>query len=167
MYKGGWLLELEKKELTAREIGRMGGLSTKERHGREHFIRMGRKAAEVLKQRYGQAHYMKMAEARRRKKNEPSNAVEEERPSMTASEAGRKGGKIVLEKYGPAHFIEAGRKGGSTTRERYGSEHYSRIGRIGGRAKARNRNQGAATRPLSEEGETGNEGKTSEALPES
>lgn len=146
-------MELEKKELTAREIGRMGGLSTKERHGREHFIRMGRKAAEVLKQRYGQAHYVKMAEARRQKKNNPSTAVEEERPSMTASEAGRKGGKTVLAKYGPAHFVEAGRKGGSTTRERYGSEHYSRIGRIGGKAKARNRSQESTTSSPSQGGE--------------
>ena len=33
---------------------------------------------------------------------------------MTVGEAGRKGGKSTLKKYGPKHYSKIGKKGGST-----------------------------------------------------
>lgn len=122
--------------ITARDIGRMGGNATKQRHGREHFVEMGRRAAQVLKEKYGREHYSKMAQSRG---NAKAKEPRDEGPSITAAEAGRKGGTIVKEKYGHDHFVSAGRRGGSITKQRYGADHYARIGRMGGMTKAKNR----------------------------
>jgi uncharacterized protein len=55
---------------------------------------------------------------------------------LTRSEAGRKGGKTTLKKYGTEFYQKigqkGGRKGGQTTKERYGTEFYQEIGRRGG-----------------------------------
>lgn len=55
---------------------------------------------------------------------------------MTRSEAGRKGGKSTLKKYGSEFYQKigqkGGRKGGQTTKERYGTKFYQEIGRKGG-----------------------------------
>src|SRR5260221_2531038 len=53
---------------------------------------------------------------------------------MTVAEAGRMGGKLVSEKYGPEFYEKIGKKGGSSTAERYGAEFFGRIGRKGGKA---------------------------------
>ena len=53
---------------------------------------------------------------------------------MTVAEAGRMGGKLVSEKYGPEFYKGIGKKGGSSTAERYGPEFFGRIGRKGGKA---------------------------------
>ncbi len=53
---------------------------------------------------------------------------------MTVAEAGRMGGRLVREKYGPEFYEKIGKKGGSSTAERYGPEFFGRIGRKGGKA---------------------------------
>ena len=52
---------------------------------------------------------------------------------MTVAEAGRMGGRLVSEKYGPEFYERIGKKGGSTTAERYGSEFFGKIGAKGGK----------------------------------
>ena len=142
-----------KPDLSAREIGRMGGNRTKELHGKEHFREMGRRAASVLKEKYGSEHYTKMAAIRAQNRNSPKpaidpvDAVEEEEspPGVSASEAGRRGGAMVKERYGSEHFVKAGQLGGAITKQKYGADHYSRIGRMGGMTKARNRSAASET----------------------
>lgn len=71
---------------------------------------------------------------------------------MTVGDAGRLGGRRLVEKYGREHMAELGRKvgamlldergvdffremahaGGTVTASRYGHEHYANLGRIGG-----------------------------------
>lgn len=55
---------------------------------------------------------------------------------LTRSEAGRKGGKTTLDRYGPEFYQKigrkGGRKGGQTTKKRYGTKFYQEIGRKGG-----------------------------------
>jgi DNA-binding Xre family transcriptional regulator len=73
---------------------------------------------------------------------------------LTARDAGRLGGLVVLERHGRHHYrrigrlggesftlrhgdslaTESRRRGGETARDRYGDEHYRRIGRRGGEA---------------------------------
>jgi len=53
---------------------------------------------------------------------------------MTVAEAGRMGGRLVSEKYGPEFYEKIGKKGGSSTANRYGPEFFGRIGKKGGRA---------------------------------
>jgi general stress protein YciG len=48
------------------------------------------------------------------------------------SEAGRKGGQVVKERYGTEFYAEIGRKGGEVTKRKYGPEHYAEIGKRGG-----------------------------------
>lgn len=47
-------------------------------------------------------------------------------------EAGRLGGRTVLEERGRAFYSLIGKKGGRATKERYGPEFFSTIGRKGG-----------------------------------
>jgi general stress protein YciG len=54
--------------------------------------------------------------------------------AMTVAEAGRMGGRLVREKYGPEFYKGIGKKGGSSTAERYGPEFFGKIGRKGGKA---------------------------------
>ena len=54
--------------------------------------------------------------------------------AMTVAEAGRMGGRLVREKYGPEFYEKIGKKGGSSTAERYGPEFFGKIGRKGGKA---------------------------------
>jgi general stress protein YciG len=53
---------------------------------------------------------------------------------MTVAEAGRMGGRLVSEKYGPEFYEKIGKKGGSSTAAKYGPEFFGRIGRKGGKA---------------------------------
>jgi general stress protein YciG len=53
---------------------------------------------------------------------------------MTVAEAGRMGGRLVSEKYGPEFYEKIGKKGGSSTANKYGPEFFGRIGKKGGRA---------------------------------
>src|SRR5215469_10412539 len=48
---------------------------------------------------------------------------------------GKKGGRANMTKYGPDHFAAMGKKGGNTTKERQSPDFYSRIGKLGGAAK--------------------------------
>ena len=60
--------------------------------------------------------------------------------SMSVSEAGRKGGQTVRDKYGHSFYEEigrkggelGGRKGGEAVRDKYGPSFYEEIGRKGG-----------------------------------
>ena len=63
-----------------------------------------------------------------------------------AREAGRKGGEIVKERYGPAFYQEIGRKGGEVVKRSRGAEFYAEIGRKGGeRRGSRNGNPEVGT----------------------
>jgi general stress protein YciG len=53
---------------------------------------------------------------------------------MTVAEAGRMGGRLVSEKYGPEFYEKIGKKGGSSTALKYGPEFFGRIGKKGGKA---------------------------------
>lgn len=53
---------------------------------------------------------------------------------MTVTEAGRMGGRLVSERYGPEFYEKIGRKGGTSTASKYGPEFFGRIGKKGGRA---------------------------------
>ena len=53
---------------------------------------------------------------------------------MTVAEAGRMGGRLVSEKYGPEFYEKIGKKGGFSTANKYGPEFFGRIGKKGGRA---------------------------------
>ena len=56
--------------------------------------------------------------------------------AMTVAEAGRMGGKLVSEKYGPEFFGRIGQKGGRAVTAKYGAGHFERIGRKGGQKVA-------------------------------
>ncbi len=71
---------------------------------------------------------MDAAESRRIRRAEASQGC------MTVSEAGKKGGDTVKEKYGVGYYSEIGKKGGRTTKKRHGPEFYSEIGQLGGSA---------------------------------
>jgi len=49
-----------------------------------------------------------------------------------AREAGRKGGEIVKQRYGPEFYQAIGRKGGETVKQSRGTGFYAEIGRKGG-----------------------------------
>src|SRR6266540_2493449 len=55
---------------------------------------------------------------------------------MTVAEAGRMGGRLVSEKYGPEFFDRIGKKGGKAVTAKYGPGHFERIGRKGGQKVA-------------------------------
>src|SRR5713101_7002767 len=52
--------------------------------------------------------------------------------SMSVSEAGRKGGQTVRDKYGHSFYEEIGRKGGETVKAERGTRFYEQIGKKGG-----------------------------------
>src|SRR6266568_1694331 len=52
--------------------------------------------------------------------------------SMSVSEAGRKGGQTVRDKYGHSFYEEIGRKGGETVKAERGRSFYEQIGKKGG-----------------------------------
>jgi len=54
--------------------------------------------------------------------------------SMSVSEAGRKGGQTVRDKYGHSFYEEIGRKGGETVKAERGRAFYEQIGKKGGEA---------------------------------
>ena len=54
------------------------------------------------------------------------------RGSMSVSEAGRKCGQTVRDKYGHSFYEEIGRKGGETVKAERGHEFYEQIGKKGG-----------------------------------
>ena len=51
------------------------------------------------------------------------------------SEAGRRGGEVVKERYGAEFYSEIGKRGGETVKQERGTEYYSTIGRKGGEAR--------------------------------
>src|SRR5712691_4038354 len=53
---------------------------------------------------------------------------------MSTSEAGRKGGSAVREKYGEDHYRRIGTKGGTALKNKRGNEYYRTIARKGGQA---------------------------------
>jgi uncharacterized protein len=52
--------------------------------------------------------------------------------AMSVSEAGRKGGQTVRDKYGHSFYEEIGRKGGETVKAERGRSFYEQIGKKGG-----------------------------------
>jgi len=58
--------------------------------------------------------------------------VQNEIGSMSVREAGAKGGRKLLERYGAKHFRELGKLGGDAVKARLGRDWYSRIGKLGG-----------------------------------
>src|SRR6059058_2075659 len=54
--------------------------------------------------------------------------------AMSVSEAGRKGGQTVRDKYGHSFYEEIGRKGGDTVKAERGRGFYEQIGKKGGDA---------------------------------
>ena len=54
--------------------------------------------------------------------------------AMSVSEAGRKGGQTVRDKYGHSFYEEIGRKGGETVKAERGRAFYEQIGKKGGDA---------------------------------
>jgi uncharacterized protein len=54
--------------------------------------------------------------------------VGEDKPTpMSATEAGRKGGSVVRDKYGEDYYRRIGKKGGKALKEKRGSEYYRAI----------------------------------------
>src|SRR6266704_559365 len=61
--------------------------------------------------------------------------VGEDQPTpMSTTEAGRKGGSAVRDKYGENYYRIIGKKGGTRLKEKRGSEYYRSIARKGGSA---------------------------------
>src|SRR5258708_27975733 len=59
----------------------------------------------------------------------------EDRPApMSTTEAGRKGGSVVRDKYGEDYYRRIGKKGGTALKQKRGSEYYRAIARKGGQA---------------------------------
>ena len=50
----------EKKDMTCREAGRLGGLANAEKHDREHFVETGRKAGNVTLAKHGPEFYRRI-----------------------------------------------------------------------------------------------------------
>jgi general stress protein YciG len=70
-----------------------------------------------------------MAERGRRKARARTSAS-----TMTVAEAGRMGGRRVLEKYGRGFYQQIGEKGGEARKGALGQSGYRRLGRLGGEA---------------------------------
>src|SRR6266550_3295276 len=60
------------------------------------------------------------------------NTAPKKKGSMSVSEAGRKGGQTVRDKYGHSFYEEIGRKGGETVKAERGTAFYEEIGKKGG-----------------------------------
>ena len=68
-------------------------------------------------------------------KDQPAAApVPKKKGAMSVSEAGRKGGQTVRDKYGHAFYEEIGKKGGETVKAERGAGFYEQIGKKGGEA---------------------------------
>lgn len=72
------------------------------------------------------------------KKDAPPSSTQD----ITTKEAGRMGGKKILEKYGKEHFAKLGQRGGRKTSERHTHEFYESMGRRGGLETARRYGRG-------------------------
>lgn len=55
-----------------------------------------------------------------------------EEGGMSVREAGKKGGEVVKQKYGPSFYSEIGHMGGEARKEQLGSEGYEDLGHKGG-----------------------------------
>jgi len=64
-----------------------------------------------------------------------------------ARQAGRKGGEIVKQKYGPTFYQEIGRKGGETVKKSRGTGFYAEIGRKGGEMRGVRAAEAKASQP--------------------
>lgn len=62
--------------------------------------------------------------------------MKKDKPNMTVSQAGKKGGEKTAETHGHEFYQEIGKKGGQkggeTTAQKYGHEFYEEIGQKGG-----------------------------------
>src|SRR4028118_54520 len=67
-----------------------------------------------------------------------------------AREAGRKGGEIVKQRYGPSFYQEIGRKGGETVKQSRGTDFYAEIGRKGGETRGVRAAEARARQPQRE-----------------
>jgi hypothetical protein len=53
------------------------------------------------------------------------------------TDAAKRGGRAVAEKYGRDFFRQIGQKGGTVVKGTHGADHYIRIGRLGGLRRGR------------------------------
>src|SRR5579883_3324738 len=60
--------------------------------------------------------------------------VQETKVAMTTSEAGRKGGSAVRDKYGEDYYRRIGKLGGTALKDKRGNDYYRSIAKKGGRA---------------------------------
>jgi uncharacterized protein len=65
---------------------------------------------------------------------EPEGEVKPAPVPMSTSEAGRRGGSVVRDKYGEDYYRRIGKKGGTALKQKRGSEYYRDIARKGGQA---------------------------------
>lgn len=75
-----------KKSITVSEAGRLGGFATVQKHGAEHYRRIGARGGAATVQKHGKDHF---------------------------SKAGKIGGAATVERHGRKHFEAIGRKGGA------------------------------------------------------
>src|SRR6266853_2060696 len=61
-----------------------------------------------------------------------ADEVVKKKGAMSVSEAGRKGGQTVRDKYGHSFYEEIGRKGGEAVKAERGTPFYEEIGKKGG-----------------------------------
>src|SRR5712692_983952 len=73
---------------------------------------------------------------------EMADEVVKKKGAMSVSEAGRKGGQTVRDKYGHSFYEEIGRKGGETVKAERGGSFYEQIGKKGGDAVKAERGAG-------------------------
>lgn len=79
----------EQKDLTMKEISKLGIKALKEKYGRAHFVAAGKKGGATTKARHGRKHYEAL---------------------------GRRGGGACLAKHGLEHYAAMGRRAGERIR---------------------------------------------------
>jgi len=97
----------------------------------------------------GSAGARRIAEAHRGSHDHDKEGGFAANPAL-AREAGRKGGEIVKNRYGPSFYQEIGRKGGETVKKSRGTGFYAEIGRKGGEMRGVRAAEARANQPQPE-----------------
>ncbi len=117
--------EEKKKKMTVEEVGRKGGETTAQTHGREFYEEIGKKggeerAREIREEGISPETHEKLVEAGRKGGEARAREIQEEGISMETHEK----------------LVEAGHKGGEATARTHGKEFYQEIGKRGGETRA-------------------------------